>query len=129
MVASVAPGLRYQRVKKKLTDGNATVVMTVGSGELLDRTAVNLLGILIADSTGSVDTAATITWTDARDSDDENTIVNGIEVPTDWPMMMMFSPAIPLFDGDTVKVTGASGHHVLCIVQVAFDPGGTEKVE
>ena len=123
MVAGVYPNLRFDRTTTKLTDTSKTTVLTVGGGRLTGFNRVNLLGISVTDSTGSVATDASIFFTDGSDSDTEYTLINSGSVEADFPFQWIFSPAIPLFKDDTVKVTGGNGHHVLCVVQIPFDAG------
>lgn len=122
MVSSVSPHLRYDRVTTKLTDTSKTTVLEVGAGRLSGFSRVNLLALLISDSTGAVNTDVDVFFTDSSNSDTEYTLVNGLDVPVDFPAQWLMSPALPLFDGDTVKVTGGNGHHVVAVCQIVFDP-------
>ena len=107
-MASIAPGQAYYTAPYILTGTSATDVYTVGDN---GEEALFLTGILVTDSTGSVATAARVAM--RRSSTDYVLASTGLALPSATENLeIICEPAIRMKRGDTVRVTGASGHHV-----------------
>lgn len=102
-----------------LTNTNATDVYTVGDSGEED---MFLLGVTVTDSTGSVATAATVA---ARIGGTNHVMAStGLGLPSATENLeIVCEPGIRMHRGDTVRVTGASGHHVFVTYQPVRDSG------
>ncbi len=110
MTAVISLADSYKTVGKKLTGTSETTCYTVGqTGD--ESIGAYILGISVTDSTGSVNTAATIKAT--LEDGVEYTLVAGATVSTTVPLSLIGNPIIVLNVGGTIKVTGGNGHHVL----------------
>lgn len=109
-MASLPPGLFVETTVAILAGTSATDVYTV----TIDET-VRLLGVLVTDSTGSVATAATVSL--RRASTNYVLASTGMGLPSATENLeIVCEPAIRMVRGDSIRVTGASGHHVFVTV-------------
>lgn len=107
-MASIAPGQAYFTDLNILAGTSATDVYTVGEN---GEEAIFLTGVLVTDSTGSVSTAATVAI--RRSSTNYVLASTGMGLPSATENLeIVCEPAIRMKRDDTVRVTGASGHHV-----------------
>lgn len=117
-MASLNPGLLVQTAFAILANNNATDVYEVGDN---GEEALFLVGVLVTDSTGSVATAARVAL--RRSSTDYVLASTGLALPSATENLeIVCEPAIRMKRGDTVRVTGASGHHVF----VSYSPIGVQ---
>lgn len=117
-MASLNPGLLVQTAFAILANTSATDVYTVGDN---GEEALFLVGVLVTDSTGSVATAARVAL--RRSSTDYVLASTGLALPSATENLeIVCEPAIRMKRGDTVRVTGASGHHVF----VSYSPIGVQ---
>lgn len=117
-MASLNPGLLVQTAFAILANTSATDVYTVGDN---GEEALFLVGVLVTDSTGSVGTAARVAL--RRSSTDYVLASTGLALPSATENLeIVCEPAIRMKRGDTVRVTGASGHHVF----VSYSPIGVQ---
>lgn len=117
-MASLNPGLLIQTKFYILTGTSATDVYTVGDN---GEEALFLTGVMVTDSTGSVATAATVAL--RRSSTNYVLASTGMGLPSATENLeIVCEPAIRMKRDDTVRVTGASGHHVF----VSYAPIGVQ---
>ena len=92
-----------------LTTTDATDVYTIGDSN--ERSAY-LLGVQVSDSTGSVATAAKVVI--YRNPTSYVLVPTAVGYPTDdWNLEWVAHWPIRLKTADEIRVTGASGHHVI----------------
>jgi hypothetical protein len=106
MPGLIFPGLaggNYATPAVSLANTNKTTIYTVGTNG--EASAV-LLWVRVTDSTGSVNTAATIHLTLGGTERVWYVDTPGPDLPLDSVM------PVAMFKADILKVTGASGHHV-----------------
>jgi len=109
-MASLDPNLPAETTLAILTNGSATDVYTVTAEEV-----VRLLGVIVTDSTGSVATAATVAL--RRNSTNYVLASTGIALPSATENLeIVCEPTIRMIRGDSIRVTGANGHHVFVTV-------------
>ena len=120
-MASVAPGQAYVTVPYILTGGSATDVYIFGTNG--ETQGGNLVGVLVTDSTGAVLTAATV----ALRQGGVNYVLasTGFALPSATENLeIVCEPAIRCKRGDSIRVTGANGHHVfVTYVPIGLDTG------
>lgn len=115
-MSAYASGLNYDTVSKALTGATETSVLIVGStpAQVADAPWIDVLSIIVTDSTGSVATAAKVTRYDASETANHVLAPSGIGFPTaSQNLEIVAEPCIHLERSDEIRVTGASGHHVL----------------
>lgn len=110
-MASIAPFQAYISVPFALTGASATDVYTVGDeGER----GANLIGVMVSDPTGSVSTPAKVVWYKISNTTEYVLVPTAVGLPTPAEnLVFVCEPAIRLKVGDEIRVTGASGHHVV----------------
>jgi hypothetical protein len=111
------PGVFYDYIGTTLSNTSKTACLTVGSGRAGDCSWVDVLAITISDSTGSVDTPATVYIYDG--STERVLYPSSIGLPTPTENLQHDAAPIHLDIGGEIRVTGASGHHV----HIAFAKG------
>lgn len=117
-MASLDPGLLIQTKPYILTGSSATDVYTVGDN---GEEALFLTGVMVVDSTGSVATAATVAI--RRSGTNYVLASTGLGLPSATENLeIVCEPAIRMIRDDTVRVTGANGHHVF----VSYAPVGVQ---
>lgn len=116
---SVHPEVGRRCAPKKLTNTTKTDCYVVGTTDEFDYAEIE--SIIIADSTGAVNTAVTINVTLASV---EYVIAAGLPVETTYPRFVAMQ-SFPLYRGDKISVTGANGHHVF-VVYVPLVGGGAQ---
>lgn len=110
-MASKPEGLLVETTRVILANGNATDVLTVS-----DEEDVFLLSVTVVDSSGSVATAALVQH---RSGGTNYTMApTGLGLPTaSANLEIVCEPAIRMIRGDSIRITGASGHHCFVSVQ------------
>ena len=106
-MAAVFPRSDYRTFVTALASGSKTTVYTVGDDS---EKWADVVGITISDSTGSVNSGATIHCT-LRTGVTERVLANPKvdEIDNDYHLECL---PVHLEAGGTIAVTGASGHHV-----------------
>jgi hypothetical protein len=103
-MASLHPDLLAETTVGTLSGTSATDVYTV-----TDEETVRLLGIMVTDSTGSVATACRVAL--RRSGTDYVLASTGMALPTALENLeIVCEPAIRMKRGDSIRLTGASGH-------------------
>lgn len=109
-MSSLHPDLLIETTIGALANTNATDVYTV-----TDEEAVRLLSVTVTDSTGSVATACKV---DLRRSATNYTLAGtGLALPSATENLEAIGwPGIRMKRGDSIRLTGASGHHYFVTV-------------
>ncbi len=122
-MAAINVGLSYESVPFALTGAGATDVYTVGDDS---EKWIYLAGVMVTDPTGVVLTAARVEWYDLSATTSYTLVPATVGLPTaSENLVFVCKPMIRMQVGDEIRVTGASGHHVI----TTFAKGGTSPGE
>ena len=117
-MAAINVGLSYESKPFALTGTGETDVYTVGDD---GESWIDLAGVLVTDP-GSVSTAVRIRWFDLSANTSYTLVPASMALPSATENLeFICEPTIRMRVGDEVRVTGASGHHVI----TTFAKGGT----
>lgn len=108
---SVASGLQYMSIPFALTGTSATDVYTCGDK---NEKELNLIGVMVTDATGAIVTPVKVVWYQLSSNTEFVLVPTTVGLPTPSEnLTFVCDPAIRLRQGDEIRVTGASGHHVV----------------
>lgn len=110
MSGDIFPGVNYEYQGTTLANTTKTACLAVGAGRASDASSVEVRGITVVDSTGSVATAAVVHVYDGTTERVLAPASYGLPSATE-PLELLGLP-IHLGPGGEIRVTGANGHHV-----------------
>ena len=110
-MASKPESLLVETTRAILANTNATDVFTVS-----DEEDVFLLSIVVVDSTGAVATAALVQHRSGGTNYTLLPTTAGLPSATE-NLEIVCEPAMRMTRGDSVRITGANGHHCFVSVQ------------
>lgn len=121
-MSAINVGLSYESVPFALTGTGATDVYTVGDEA---ESWIDLAGVMVTDPTGAVATAAKVEWYDLSATTSYTLVPATVGLPTATEnLVFVCEPTIRMRVGDEIRVTGASGHHVITtFAKGRTDPG------
>ena len=120
-MAAINTGVSYESVPFALTGTGTTDVYTCGDD---GESWLDLAGVMVVDPAGAVLTAAKVEWYDISATTAYTLVPATVGLPTaSENLVFVCEPTIRMRVGDEIRVTGASGHHVI----ITFAKGGGDS--